>query len=98
MFYDCISVRFRKGIPTFSSGETATVHALDEDVKKPRKAIRPGDVVLIKTPGYPVVKLVVNRHPNYDGQLGGPIVGRAAFFDPLEDTTPFSALMPGGGT
>lgn len=48
MFYDCISIRFRNGIPTFDASETCTVHALDDAVRPPLKAIRPGDAVLIK--------------------------------------------------
>lgn len=89
MFYDCISIRFRNGIPTFDASETCTVHALDDTVRPPRRAVKPGDLVLIKTPGYPLVKLVINKHAKYDGPFGGPIVGRAIFFDTQDDTTPF---------
>lgn len=97
MFYGCISVRFRDGIPTLNMNESYTVHSLDPDVKNPKSRIRTGDVVLIKTPGYPIVKLVVSRYKAYSGQLGGTIVGRAAFFDPINNQTPFADMNTAQG-
>lgn len=93
MLYDCISVRFRDGTPNVNFQEPCTVHALSPEVKAPRRHLKAGDVVLIKSPGYPLVKMLCGAHPGeYNGPKGGDIVGKAAFFDPVDGTTPFADM------
>lgn len=90
MLYDCISVRFRDGIPNVNFGETCTVHSLSDEVKAPKRKLKAGDVVLIKSPGYPLVQLVCGVHPGeYSGPVSGDIVGKGTFFDPIDRATPF---------
>lgn len=89
MIFACISVRFRDGIPNVNFDETPTCHAIDPKVVAPKRMPRPGDIVLIKTIGMPQVKLVIERL-NEDKPLGGPICGKASFYDSVEDAVPWA--------
>ena len=88
MIFSCISVRFRDGIPNVNFNETPTYHEVDPKVVVPKRALKPGVVVLVKTIGMPQVKLIVDR-TNEAKQLGGQICGKATFFDPVDNDTPW---------
>lgn len=93
MIFACISVRFKDGIPNVNLNETPTYHEIDPKVVAPKRLPRPGDTVLIKTIGMPQVKMVMERLNEdwlKEGKpLGGPICGKANFYDSAENITPF---------
>lgn len=89
MIFACISVRFKDGIPNVNFNETPTYHEIDSKVVTPKRLPRPSDTVLIKTIGMPQVKMVMKRLNEEGKPLGGPICGRANFYDSAENSTPF---------
>lgn len=90
MIFACVNVRFKKGIPNVNFGETPTYHEMDSKVVAPKKPLKPGETVLIRTIGAPLVKLIVDRVKESPGVLGGPICGKVNFFNPAEDATPWA--------
>ncbi len=96
MIFACVNVRFKEGIPNVNFDEAPTYHEMDYKIIPPRRLPRPGDTVVIKTIGMPQVKLIVDRMqqiPDPDGRttaLGGPICGKASFYDPVDKGIPWA--------
>lgn len=91
VIFACISVRFKDGIPNVNFDERPTYHEMDPKVVAPKRLPKIGDTVLIKTIGMPQAKLIVDRlKDNQVSQMGGTIVGRAHFYDPVDNATPFA--------
>lgn len=97
MIFACISVRFKGGIPNVNFNEEPTYHKMDPKILAPKRLPKIGDTVLIKTIGMPQVKLIVDRTRNleetekdFSKVFGGPICGKASFYDPVDNTAPFA--------
>lgn len=85
MVYACIGVRFKNSIPTVNFDEAPTYHVIDPKVVGPKRPFKPTDVVIIKTIGMPQVKMILERYGSSDKPLGGNIVGKVVFYDPIPE-------------
>lgn len=94
MIFACINIRFKDGIPNVNFNESPTYHEIDKNVVAPRRLPKPGDTVVIRTVGFPQVKMVVDRmNEAPDSAYGGSICGKASFFS--QANTPAIIQDPG---
>ena len=79
MIYGCCNIGFKDGIPMLEN-DKETYHVVDNSVRAPKSKIKVGDLVIIKSIGRPLVKMVCATYE--DGTetcpKGGNIIGKGA--------------------
>lgn len=77
MTYGCCNIGFKDGIPVLEQ-DRETYHVLDDSLKAPKSKIKVGDLVIIKSIGRPLVKMVCATYEDDIERLpkSGNIIGK----------------------